>query len=605
MAIINGTKRGDSLNGTRYDDQIDGKGGNDSIRGLQGNDDLTGGPGNDRFIFEKTLTSNGFDTIRDYSYSGTNGADWLDLSNAISRISSKQTINDYVKLYASEGGGALLYIDRDGPGSAPLEGPWALLENLNPGDPVKVRVGADSSSSDDGQDYTVLVAANPLVESEDDDPLSCNPINGGSRNDKLNGTEGADCIDGKEGNDVLRGKGGDDILTGGLGRDTFVFESTRAANGFDTITDYGAPGSNSDPSDTLDLSAIFPKGVKCQKLDKFVWLNAGEGGATLWIDRDGTRGPDEAQSWALLQELDVGDMVRVRTGGVGYSSMSTKDSSSSRSGGSSSDSMSDGDVSFCSIQVQGGEPEQTKIFVIGEGGARAKAWFDSNDNGVLDFSEVNKDNRAFFNGVNQNVPLDEGSYLVEILGVSATRCDSTLPIDLTGFGADDAIRVNFKANEAFGSGNDSDRVLEPAYTAFDEVEDNVMPIRWSEFKALAPLGVKGLTEGFQGYTFANYTYRETVPLTEGVGSIRVQGFKGDVGAVTNVLIEVGMIRSDPTDATGLLYMGYRNNYLDGPQDEGTQQAACGNVAFWDATTNISAEQITVIWPDVYEAPPVP
>jgi len=48
---------------------------------------------------------------------------------------------------------------------------------------------------------------------------------------------GDDSLIGGDRTNVLRGQGGDDLLTGGRGSDVFRFESTRARNGFDTITD--------------------------------------------------------------------------------------------------------------------------------------------------------------------------------------------------------------------------------------------------------------------------------------------------------------------------------------------------------------------------------
>ena len=52
--------------------------------------------------------------------------------------------------------------------------------------------------------------------------------------------------------DLVRAGGGDDTLTAGIGKDTFIFEASANANGFDTIKDFDIAG-----GDILDLSRFL------------------------------------------------------------------------------------------------------------------------------------------------------------------------------------------------------------------------------------------------------------------------------------------------------------------------------------------------------------
>jgi hypothetical protein len=145
-------------------------------------------------------------------------------------------------------------------------------------------------------------------------------INGSRASETLTGTAYADIIFGGGGDDTifggggadrLRGGAGADTLTGGTGNDVFVFESTLAQNGVDTITDLGFKrggvliGSN----DVLDLSlAITSSKISSQNIGNYVKIIDNK----LYVDLDGT-GAGEAQVWANLSGLQAGDKVNVRT----------------------------------------------------------------------------------------------------------------------------------------------------------------------------------------------------------------------------------------------------------------------------------------------------
>jgi hypothetical protein len=142
-------------------------------------------------------------------------------------------------------------------------------------------------------------------------------IIGTQRNELLRGLAGADIISGMGGNDTLVGGAGNDRLTGGTGSDVFVFEGTRQANGFDTITDYSYSTVRGAQQDVLQLStfSVWLPGA-LNRISDYVWVADDGAGSVLWIDRDGT-GSAQAQSWARLEGLDTGDLVRVMFGACG------------------------------------------------------------------------------------------------------------------------------------------------------------------------------------------------------------------------------------------------------------------------------------------------
>jgi hypothetical protein len=69
-------------------------------------------------------------------------------------------------------------------------------------------------------------------------------INGNTRDNTITGGDGTDIISANNGNDTILGGLGNDTITGGSNNDTFVFNTTLALNGSDTVTDF-TTGTNS------------------------------------------------------------------------------------------------------------------------------------------------------------------------------------------------------------------------------------------------------------------------------------------------------------------------------------------------------------------------
>jgi len=150
---------------------------------------------------------------------------------------------------------------------------------------------------------------------------SDNWIDGLAGNDWLTGASTSQTIVGGLGLDKLRGMGGDDILWGNTtnraaaasskSNDVFVFEATRQANGYDTLMDYRWSDSKKAERDVLDLSLALKNFSSKNDIQQYAWLVSSDQGAVLWIDQDGTSS-GAAQSWARLEGVVAGDMVRIQ-----------------------------------------------------------------------------------------------------------------------------------------------------------------------------------------------------------------------------------------------------------------------------------------------------
>lgn len=148
---IRGNARNNYLYGTAISDGINAGLGDDYLRGYAGNDYLWGGAGSDRFVFERTQTQNGRDTIKDYMYAPTASGgevDVLDFSlvgfarNALSRNSGIEDGIDNVIRFMDDGeGGARVEVSITGAGGETFT-QWATLEGLYAGNLVHFRIGA-------------------------------------------------------------------------------------------------------------------------------------------------------------------------------------------------------------------------------------------------------------------------------------------------------------------------------------------------------------------------------------------------------------------------------------------------------------------------------
>lgn len=164
--LIDAMAGNDRITGGSAAQTIYGGSGNDVIQGAGGDDILWGDgsstgatfvAGKDTFVFEKTLTDNGVDTIMDFGIAGhkTDGvlqtgtyvADTLDLSHVkftdVSTSSEHDegeevhitaaNVNDYVSVKDGD-----LYIDTDGVGAGQAQ-LWAHLNGVNGGDLINLK----------------------------------------------------------------------------------------------------------------------------------------------------------------------------------------------------------------------------------------------------------------------------------------------------------------------------------------------------------------------------------------------------------------------------------------------------------------------------------
>lgn len=111
--------------------------------------------------------------------------------------------------------------------------------------------------------------------------------------------------------EFYQGSAGNDTITSGRGKDTFIFESNYAGNGTDTITDFQVR--QVDPNgeyDILDLSKAIGKRIyiSSDNISNYVWVEGGK----LYVDPQGQK--TASTPWAILNGVEAGDQLRVRTG---------------------------------------------------------------------------------------------------------------------------------------------------------------------------------------------------------------------------------------------------------------------------------------------------
>ena len=271
----------------------------------------------------------------------------------------------------------------------------------------------------------------------------------------LNGSKNADSLIGNDLDNVLAGKGGDDELTGGAGSDVFKFEKSLKDNGVDTITDYQWSADGAE-QDVLDLTAALKSFKNALQVDSdadiadYVWLEAGEDGMRLMVDRDGDGG-NAAEQWAFLEGLTTDDQVRVRA----------FTASGSGSGSGSSQDLGDGYYT-----LGGGGGGGGTIFVV----PKMAGQFDQ----LTNFLYLDDGDGVFGTGwdarVNwqstppENFSVGEDTVLADLSGVDFSTGkwtvhflspgqgqslwtnvakNAVLSVDLSGFGSDDNIVIDF------------------------------------------------------------------------------------------------------------------------------------------------------------------
>jgi Ca2+-binding RTX toxin-like protein len=116
---LTGGAGNDTLTGNGGNDVLVGGAGNDILTGGAGNDTLTGGTGNDVFDFN-AIADRGTtgDTITDFSRSGANGVDVLNLHDLLLTFTGYNGSNafsgGYLQFDTSSGTGTTVRVDSDG-----------------------------------------------------------------------------------------------------------------------------------------------------------------------------------------------------------------------------------------------------------------------------------------------------------------------------------------------------------------------------------------------------------------------------------------------------------------------------------------------------------
>lgn len=229
----------------------------------------------------------------------------------------------------------------------------------------------------------------------------------------------------------------------------------------------------------------------------------------------------------------------------------------------------------------------------------AYAWFDTNNNGLLDTTEVNDANRAYFsdpdgneNPLTKNVDFSTNSYIVDFIGTGNSGAGAFQAVDLSGFTSDDSIMVNF--GKAAGQGT---------YSAEVTVSGSVS--LWGQFAPRAQRGAySNSAKNFTGYTLspANHEFSYTQRLDGSSLAVRSQKYDSYTG-YSGALVKVGMsLKSQALFAT-FANISKSSNYTQGiPVIAGIKIDAPGqasNLANWTSGTTILSSQVSVVWPNVY------
>lgn len=225
--IINGITgffRGETLNGGAGDDVIIGGDGNDTITGGAGADRLTGGAGVNTFVFNAVFNvSSDSDRFFDFDLI-------TDLKATDFLVLNLSDMDDFdINFIAMFGDTIDIFT------ASPFSDTFINLDPNNGLDTDNIRAMTilNVTLSDEGGTFFGGINGDTVTGGNGSDI-----INGNEGNDFLFGGAGDDFLFGDAGNDILTGGAGDDALTGGADNDTFVFQTTAALNGFDTVFDF-------------------------------------------------------------------------------------------------------------------------------------------------------------------------------------------------------------------------------------------------------------------------------------------------------------------------------------------------------------------------------
>ncbi len=199
MANFPGTEANNNFNGTADNDNMFGAGGNDTLNGNGGNDNLFGDSGNDLLIAGAG---------NDYLYGGE-GNDTLDA-----------TAGGADQLFGGVGDDVYII-------NSTID---TISEFFAQG--TDTVISSVTYTLDANIENLVLTGTGNINGTGNS--LS-NEITGNSGNNNLSGGFGNDTITGGNGNDTLAGGAGNDLLIDGNGDDQFLFNTTFASAGVDTI----------------------------------------------------------------------------------------------------------------------------------------------------------------------------------------------------------------------------------------------------------------------------------------------------------------------------------------------------------------------------------
>ncbi len=324
---VRGEDGNDTLDGDSGNDRLLGGAGNDTLRGGAGDDELESGSGGDLLIGGEgndTLTStDGMDTLQ-----GGVGNDRLTAFVGPADLDGGAGAD---QLFGSELSDTL----RGGDGDDVLNGGFTLddladvigcgagNDRISGGagaDTIDGGTGNDTMFGDLGDDQFIVDSPNDVVtefvgQGRDVILARSSVVLGGAEIERVvldapggfrvTGNEFASEIIGNSGSNILIGGGGGDTITGGEGTDYFAF-LTSDAPGATRITDFG--GSDQIALDDrffgLGDGSIDVRDVTQRQVDNALASGAARyDGRTgeLWVDRDGRRGPDEAQLIAVIE----------------------------------------------------------------------------------------------------------------------------------------------------------------------------------------------------------------------------------------------------------------------------------------------------------------
>jgi trimeric autotransporter adhesin len=271
---INGT--GNDLNnsiiGNNGSNTLNGGVGNDELNGGLGIDTMNGGVGNDTYTVDNIADvvfeafNQGTDTVESsVTYTLTPEVENLKLTgtgningtgNILANILTGNTGNNILRggegndILNGDAGNDTL---NGGMGNDTLDGGTGndtyvfntavslgldtIIETATSNDTIQF-VGSTGASIDLSNTTTAQNIYNSGINTLVLTVMSIENVTGGDGSDTILGNADANILIGGLGNDTLTGGAGNDTLTGGAGNDSFVFNSTIAFGGIDTISDF-------------------------------------------------------------------------------------------------------------------------------------------------------------------------------------------------------------------------------------------------------------------------------------------------------------------------------------------------------------------------------